>query len=559
MVRCVRPSSLALIVTALISGCVGTPAGQPPVTPVAVRTQTITPASISGTVVYSANVVSRDRVTVLPKVAGQITVLNVDVGSTVKKGDVIAELDHASLDAQVAQAQAAVAVANAKLATIEAGSRPETIAQAKANLKAAQETLKSMQAGGRVENVSAAEGSVAAAVAKLNSIEKGRDETIAQAKANLAAAQARLQQLKDGPTPQQIRAAELAVEQAKDAAFAADVQKDAACNPASPQALCKAAQAAADAAHTGVDQAQAQLNVLTSPPTETELAQAQAAVDAAQAQLDLAEHPGSASDIAAAQGAVQSARAQLALAKSPYSSADLAKAEAAVEVADQQLKLAEEPFTKQDEDAAKAAVQQAEAALEVATVARDAAIIKAPIDGVVSQKLLSVGSMAAPTTPIVTLIDPQVDVVVNVDVKYADDIHTDQPATIVADALPGRSIAGKVTTIAPAIDPQTRTLQVKVTPTDQKSGLKDGMLVQVSLATATHDGVIVVPSNAVVQRSGQPTVYVVADGKATPQAVQTGLTDGSKTEITSGLKAGQVIVVSGQDRLTTAQPVTITK
>ncbi len=559
MTSCFRPVGLALAAAVLITGCAVTPAGQPPTTPVAVRTLTVAPASISGTVVYSANVVSRARVTVLPKVAGQITVLNVDVGSAVKKGDVLAELDHTSLDAQVAQAQAAVAVARAKLASIQAGSRPETIAQAKANLKAAQETLASMQQGGRAENISAAEGNLASAVARLNSLEKGRDEAIAQAKANLAAAQARLQQLKDGPTPQQIRAAELAVEQAKDAAFAADVQKDAACNPAAPQALCKAAQAAADAAHTGVDQAQAQLNVLTSPPTATQLAQAQAAVDAAQAQLDLAEHPGSSSDIAAAQGAVQSAKAQLALARSPYSSADLAKAEAAVEVADQQLKLAEKPYTKEDEDAAKAAVQQAEAALEAATVARDEAIIKSPIDGVVAQKPLSVGSMASPSTPILTLIDPRVDVVVNVDAKYASDIRAGQAATIVADALPGRSIAGKVATIAPAIDPQTRTLQVKVTPTDQDSGLKDGMLVQVSLATATHDGVIVVPNSAIVQRSGQQTVYVVANGKATPQAVQTGLTDGNRTEITSGLKAGQVIVISGQDRLTTAQPVTVLK
>jgi HlyD family secretion protein len=554
-----RPASLALAAASFLTACAVTPAGRPPTTPMQVRTLTVTPSTIAGTVVYSANVASRAKVSVLPRIAGQITVLNVDVGSVVKKGDVIAELDHATLDAQVDQAKAAVAVAQAKLATVEAGSRPETIAQAQANLKAAQETLSFLKGGGRAETIQAAQGNLAAAVAHLDSLQKGRTEAIAQAKANLEAAQARLQQLKDGPTPQQIQAAQLAVEQTKDAAFAADVQKDAACNPAAPQALCKAAQAAADAAHTGVDQAQAQLNVLTSPPTATQLSQAQAAVDAAQAQLQLAEHPGSAQDIAAAEGAVQSARAQLALAKSPYSSADLAKAQSAVDVADQQLKLAEKPFTKEDVDAAKAAVQQAEAALEAATVTRDDAIIKAPIDGVISQRFLSVGSMAAPSTPIVTLIDPRVDVVVNVDSKYADDIHVNQAATITSDVLPGKTIAGKVTTIAPAIDPQTRTLMVEVTPTDENAGLKDGMLVQVSLVTATHNGVIVVPSSAVVQRSGQPTVYVVVNGTATPQAVQTGLTDGTKTEITSGLTAGQVIVVSGQDQLTIAQPVTIQK
>lgn len=554
-----RPLGLFLVTPALLAACSVAPAGQPPLAPVAVGTAPVATANISGTVVYSGNVESRAKVSVLPKVGGQITVLNVDVGSVVKKGDVIAELDHATLDAQVDQAKAAVAVAQAKLATIQAGSRSETVAQAQANLKAAQATLAFMENGGRPESVSAAQGNLDSATAHLNSLTKGRADAIAQAQANLDAAQARLQQLKDGPTSQQVQAAQLAVEQAKDAAFAADTQKDAACNPVSPGAVCKAAQAAADAAHTGIAQAQSQVTILTSPPTQAQLNQAQAAIDAAKAQLQMAQHPGSSSDVAAAEGAVQAAQAQLDLAKTPYSTADLAKAQAAVDVAQQQLKLAQQPYTKEDEAAAQAAVQQANAALDATTVAHDDAIVKSPIDGVVDQKLLSVGALAAPTTPIVTLIDPNVDVAVNVDAKYAPNVHLGQAATVTSDDLPGKSITGKVTNIAPAIDPQTRTLLVKITPSGTDSGLKDGMLVKVALVTATREGVVSVPSDAIVQRNGQPTVYVVANGTATPQVVQTGLTDGTHTEITSGLKAGQVIVTNGQDRLTTAQPVTVQK
>lgn len=559
MAHPLRAAGLLLAAATLITGCAVAPAGNPPSTPAAVRTTTIAPATIAGAVNYSGNVESRSKVSVLPKVAGEIVSMKVDVGSTVKQGEVIAELDHTSLDAQVAQAKAGVAAAQAQLETLEAGSRPETVAEAKANLEAAQKALAVMQSGGRSETISAAEGGLDTAKAKLASLENGSTPAIDQAKANLKAAQARLQQLKDGPTDQQIAAAKLAVEQAKDAAFAADVQKDAACNPTSPGAICKAGQAAADAAQTGVSQAEAQLKVLTTPPSAAQLNQAQAAVDAAKAQLQLAEHPGSASDISAAKGAVQSAEAQLALAKSPYTSADLAKAQAAVAVAQQQLKLAEAPYTKDQIDAAKAGVQQAEAALKVATTARDNAIIKAPINGIVSQKLLSVGSMAAPTTPIITLIDPAVDVVVNVDAAHADDIHLNEPATITSSDFPGKSIAGKVTTIAPSIDPASRTLMVKVTPDNASSFLKDGMLVQVALVTATHKGVIVVPSAAIVQRNGQPTVYVVANGIATPQVVKTGLTDQTRTEITQGLKVGQVIVISGQDGLSSTQPVTIQK
>ncbi|MGH2460587.1 MAG: efflux RND transporter periplasmic adaptor subunit [Chloroflexota bacterium] len=554
-----RPLGLLLVTPALLAACSVAPAGQPPLAPVGVSTAPVATANISGTVVYSGNVESLAKVSILPKVGGQITVLNVDVGSAVKKGDVIAELDHATLDAQVDQAKAAVAVAQARLATIQAGSRLETIVQAKANLTAAQATLSFMENGGRPESVSAAQGNLDSANARLNSLTKGRADSVAQAQANLDAAQARLQQLKDGPTPQQVQAAQLAVEQAKDAAFAADTQKDAACNPVSPGAVCKAAQSAADAAHTGIAQAQAQVTILTSPPTQTQLDQARAAVDAAKAQLQMAQHPGSSSDIAAAEGAVQAAQAQLDLAKAPYTSADLAKAQAAVDDAQQQLKLTQQPYTKEDEAAAQAAVQQANAALDAATVARDDAIVKSPIDGVVAQKLLSVGALAAPSTPIVTLIDPNVDVAVNVDAKNAPNVHLGQVATIVSDDLPGKSISGKVTNIAPAIDPQTRTLLVKITPSVANSGLEDGMLVKVALVTATREGVVAVPSDAIVQRNGQSTVYIVANSTATPQVVQTGLTDGTHTEITSGLKAGQVIVTSGQDRLTTAQPVTVQK
>jgi RND family efflux transporter MFP subunit len=416
-----------------------------------------------------------------------------------------------------------------------------------------------MQNGGRKENVSAAQGAVTSAAAKLTSLQQGRAETVAQAQANLDAAKAKLQALKDGPTQEQIHAAQLAIEQAKDAANAANVAKDAACNPAYPAAGCHSAQAAAYAATTGIDQAQAQLKILTSPPTADALQQAQAGVDAAQAALNLAQHPGSASDVSAAAGAVQSAQAQLDLAKSPYSSADLAKAQAAVDVAAQQLKLAEAPYTQQDEDAAKAAVEQAQAALSVAQVSRDQAIITSPIDGIVAQKLLSVGAVASPATSIIVLLDPAVDVVVNADASQASALHVGDAATITSDALPGKSIPGKVSLIAPAVDPQARTVQVKITPSNQDSGLKDGMLAQVTLVTGTHDGVVTVPAAAIVQRSGQPTVYVVADGVARPVSVRAGLSDGTKTEITSGLQGGQVVVVGGQDRLTTSQPVQIQK
>src|SRR5579875_462833 len=260
---------LTAVAPILVSACAAIPSGGPPATPVAVRTATVTPGSITGAIVYSGNVTSRNRVSVLPKIAGQITVLNVDVGSPVKKGDVIAELDHAALDAQVDQARAALAAAQAKLAQIQAGPRPETVAQAEANLRSAKAALAAIEQGGRPENVQAAQGNLDAAIAKLNGLKQGRAEMIAQARANLASAEARLQQLKDGPTADQIREAQLAVEQAKDAAYAADVQKDAACNPAAPQARVKPPRAGPSARQPAADQLRPPLRPPTVPPPAT--------------------------------------------------------------------------------------------------------------------------------------------------------------------------------------------------------------------------------------------------------------------------------------------------
>lgn len=609
MLRFRRGLGVALVAPLLLVACSIAPSGQPPAASVAVRTAPVSTANVSGAVVYSGNATSKSKVSLLPKIAGQITVLNVDVGTKVKKGDVIAELDHATLDAQVSQAEAGVAVAQSKLDTIKTGSRPETVEQAKSNLDAAQAALTFLQNGGRVENVQAAQGNLDAAAARVAALQSGRPETVAQAQANLKAAQAKLQTLKNGPRPevvaeakasldaaqaklqqlkngatsQQIAVAQQGLEQAKDAAYAADVSKDGACNPVNPKYVCDAAKAAADAADTGVNTAQAQLNVLTAPPTvdqvnqaqaavdaaqkayelaknpytAQDLAQAQAAVDAAAAQVQLAQNPGSASDLAAAQGAVESAQAAVNLAKQPASTADLAKAQSAVDIAAQQLKLAEQPYTDQDVNAATAALQQAQAALTAAKVTRDQAIVTAPFDGVIASKLLSVGAMAAPTTPIAVLIDPNVDVVLNVDPAQAASLHPGDAATITSDALAGRSMPAKVDTVAPSTDPQTHTVEVKIAPKDQTSGLTDGTIAQVRLVTATHQGVVVVPSGAIVQYSGNPTVYVVANGVATPRTIQTGLSDGKNTEVTSGLKVGETIVVSGQDHLNGATPVTV--
>jgi len=459
---------------------------------------------IAGALSFTGDVLARSAITVVPKVSGQIERLNVDVGSRVKAGDTLAQLDAVPLEAQVRQAEAALAGAQARLAGMEAGPRAEQVAQAQAGLDSARQRLTAMRNGPRAE-------------------------LVAQAEANLRAAEARLQQLKDGPTPEQRRAAQMNVEGAKVKAHAANVQKDGDCGPWKPEYLCQAAQANAIAAGYGIDAAQAQYDALVAPPTEQQLAQAQAAVDAA--------------------------REQYRLAQSPYTEQDLAQAEDAVKVAEQQLKLAQSPFTSHDLDATRAQVAQAKAAFELARYQADQAKIIAPISGVVAERFLAQGALAAPTTPILALVTDEVEVSFSVDERQIGLLSAGMPVALTAAAFPGESFDGVITSLSPTVDPRTRTFTLKVAPGGDK--LKPGMFAQLKVTAQQRQGVTLVPKEAIVHRNGKPVLFTLVDDRAKLVDVATGLTDEKRVEIVRGVAPGEQVIVSGNAELFDNDPVSV--
>jgi HlyD family secretion protein len=523
--------------------------------PISVSVSPIKRGDVQSTLSYSGSVTADAQVNVVPKVSGTIVKLAVDVGTPVKSGDLIAALDPTTLAAQLAQAQAGYDSAMAHLTQLNDGSRPETIAQAQANLNAAQAKLDSLKDGGRAETISQAKANLSAAQAKLASLQDGsRSEAIGQAKANLDAAQAKLAQLRAGPTPQQVAAAQLAVQQAKNALYGTQIQRDANCRYPSP--LCNASNAQVDASQTGVDQAQAQLNVLTAPPTKELVDQAQAAVNAAQEQYDLARSPYTSRDLAQAQAGVDAAQAQYELAVAPYTQHDIDQAQAAVDSATQQLKIAQQPYTADDLKVAQAAVDQAKASLDLAKEQFDDANVVAPVDGVVSQRLLDVGSMTGPSVPIVTLVSSTVRVTISVEEAKLGLISVGQAASIAVPAYPSQPFDATVAVAPPTVDPKSRTAQVELRPTDTKGQLKPGMFAQVAIQSAHHSNVLVVPSSAITLLDGKSVVYVVENGSVKVQPVTTGLSDQTVTEIVSGVTEGQIVVVGDKPSLQDGEHVT---
>jgi HlyD family secretion protein len=553
------------IVGVLVVGCSapggGPPAGQtnpggPPATAITVA-QAKT-GSISQTAQYPGTVQPAQMVNVVPQITGQIVKLDVDVGSSVHQGDVLAELDKTNLQEQVAQAEAGVEAAQIKVNQVMAPGRPETVAQAQANLQTAQAKLAAIQGQGRPESVGQASANLTAAQAKLAGIQNGaRPESVATAKANLDAAQAKLKQLLDGPTPDQVAAAQLQLEQAKNALTASQANKDGQCNPKNPQYLCETAQASANAAQTAVSVAAQNLKTLTDPPTQDAINQAQAAVDAAQQQYQLAQKPYVATDVAQAQAAVNAAQQQVNLAQTPYTANDLAQAQAAVDAAQAQVALAKNPYTDLDVQAANVTLKQAQAVLAIAQTNLKEADVVAPFDGMISARLLAPGALASPQTPIFTLNSIQSQIQFAIEQARVGAVQVGQAVNLTTSAFPDKTFPGKVTSIYPSADPKTHTFTIAVQSQDQTGALRPGMFVNLVLTVASAASATLVPSVAVIQRGSQSVVFIVNAGKVKLQPVTLGIADDTNTQILTGVNPGDTVVTSNQSNLNDGSPVRV--
>jgi len=180
----------------------------------------------------------------------------------------------------------------------------------------------------------------------------------------------------------------------------------------------------------------------------------------------------------------------------------------------------------------------------------DRTVIRSPIDGVVAKRLIKVGNTLTPNQAVyvVTDFDPLLAVLYVPENALAR-LRPGQPATLDADALPGKSFAGKVARLSPVVDPQTGTFKVTVEVRPTGHQLAPGMFSRVSVTYDVHKDALTVPRAAIVTEDGESAVYVVKAGVAHRVAVTLGYADGDKVEITRGVAAGDMVVTLGQNSL----------
>ena len=176
--------------------------------------------------------------------------------------------------------------------------------------------------------------------------------------------------------------------------------------------------------------------------------------------------------------------------------------------------------------------------------------VRAPFAGVLGIRQVSPGALITPTTAIATLDDIS-RIYVDFPVPEAQLAHLakGQALTAHGNSWPGRDFEGVVSTIDARIDAATRAVTVRGDFPNPDRALRPGMLMEVRLSQPERQA-LVVPEIALVQVSRDTFVYrVKPDGSVEQIRVEVGGRRVGKAEITSGLKAGEKIVVDGTGKL----------
>ncbi|RYY75370.1 MAG: efflux RND transporter periplasmic adaptor subunit [Gammaproteobacteria bacterium] len=181
--------------------------------------------------------------------------------------------------------------------------------------------------------------------------------------------------------------------------------------------------------------------------------------------------------------------------------------------------------------------------------------IRAPFNGVVGLRYVSVGAFVNASTRIATLqrLD-ELKIDFAVPEKYSGRIKVGSQITFtVAGGL--QKYAGRIAALDPRIDSGTRTLLVRAICANSDGRLLPGAFTNVSIPLDQIDNAFLVPAEAVVAGLDEKNVYVIKDGLAERRAVETGARTATQVHIVSGLQAGDQVITSGLQQMRAKQPV----
>lgn len=222
--------------------------------------------------------------------------------------------------------------------------------------------------------------------------------------------------------------------------------------------------------------------------------------------------------------------------------------------------------SEQTLETSKQAVLSAETAHEAAKVLLERAefdlnncTLRSPIAGTVSMRDISVGDRAIPGRIAFQIVDlsapkaifyrPQRELAL---------LQRGQKLTATSEALPGRIIPGHIERISPTVDPASGTVKVTAALTPEGERLPTGILVDIVLVLDAHENALLVPKRALLYEGREPYCFVIRNERAVRIECEPGFEDPNRLEVLpseDGLRAGDLVVVVGADRLSPGDPV----
>jgi RND family efflux transporter MFP subunit len=185
--------------------------------------------------------------------------------------------------------------------------------------------------------------------------------------------------------------------------------------------------------------------------------------------------------------------------------------------------------------------------VEIARIALNDGIIKAPISGVVSKRHVQAGEKLAPDMPIYSIVNlSELTLEAQVPASEIPRVKVGQDVRFKVDGFQKREFEGKVARINPATEAGSRSMLVYIAVRNDDSALRAGMFAKGSIVTERSGIAPIVPMTALRDDQGKQVVYKIENGKVVAQPVTLGLRndDEGYAEVTDGLDKGANVIVS---------------
>ena len=204
--------------------------------------------------------------------------------------------------------------------------------------------------------------------------------------------------------------------------------------------------------------------------------------------------------------------------------------------------------------AAKVAIATAQTQVASAQKALNDTTILSPISGYVSERVADPGeyiSPSAPNTKIATIVRTSpLRLKIDVPEQSIGKVGTGQGISLQVTAYPDRNFAGTVVRMSPGLNTAARTLTVEAEVPNSDGMLKPGQFATVRITQSKPENAVMVPASAIKAEGDINRLYIIKDGVAHEQIVQVGLLEDNMIQVKNGVAEGDVVAISGVDKLT---------